>query len=265
MLLKSYSFVCFEGENENDNDNNNNDNDNDSNNDRGEKTFTQEEVNTFLAKEKRKTQDAQKKLASQLQEVKKTAELTSEEKIELEKQIEDLQKQYMTVEERARQASDKATKAHEKVVTDLTTERDSWKNRYTQSTITSSIAQAAVVNKAIDVDQIAAMLRPAAKLSEKLDEAGKPTGIFEPRVDFQDIDKDEKPITLDLSISEAVKRMTELPRYGNLFEGGKTGGLGANGGDNSRSGKIDLVKIAREEPARYRELRKKKPELFDGL
>ncbi len=230
-----------------------------------EKTFTQEDVNTYLAKEKRKTQDVQKQLATQLQEQKKNAQLSNEEKEELAKQIEDLQGKYMTVEERNRQTSEKASKKHKQELDDTIKARDSWKTRYTQSTIQSAIAQAAVTNKAVAVDQISAMLRPAAKLTEKLDEQGKPTGTFEPRVDFQDIDKDEKPIMLDLSIDEAVKRMSELPQYGNLFQGNKSGGLGGSGGTNLKTGKIDLIKIAREDPARYRELRKKQPELFASM
>lgn len=229
------------------------------------KTFSQEDVNSFLAKEKRKTQDAQKQLATQLQEYKRTAELGGEEKAELEKQIEDLQKQYMTVEERSRQASDKAAKKHLKEVEDLSKEKESWKTRYTRSTIDAAIAQAAVTNKAIAVEQIALMLRPSAKLAEKLDEEGKPTGIYEPRVDFQDLDKDEKPIMLDLTVAEAVKRMTELSQYGNLFEGGKAGGLGGSSGTGKKVGQVDLAKIAREDPAQYRKLRKEQPELFANL
>ncbi len=230
-----------------------------------EKVFTQEEANTFAAKHKRVAQDAQKQLAAQLQEHKKNTQLSVEEKADLEKQIEDLQKQYMTVEERNRQTSEKASKKHKQELEDTITERDTWKTRYTQSTIQAAIAQAAVTNKAIAVDQIEAMLRPASKLAEKLDEQGKPTGSFEPRVDFQDMDKDEKPIMLDLSINDAVKRMTELPQYGNLFQGNKTSGIGGSGGTNSKSGTLDIAKIAREDPARYRKLRKERPELFTSM
>ena len=257
-FFRTITFVCFDDA-ENEGDKSDNEGKNET------KTFTQEEVNSFLAKEKRKTQDAQKQLASQLQEYKKTAELSTEEKTELEKQIEDLQKQYMTAEERARQTSEKITKKFKKDLEALESERNSWKDRYTRSTIDAAIAQAAVTNKAIAVEQIAAMLRPSAKLAEKLDEAGKPTGMYEPRVEFQDLDRDEKPITLDLTVNEAVKRMTELPQYGNLFKGNKAGGIGGSGGTGKKMGQIDLIKIAREDPARYRKLRKEQPELFANL
>ena len=262
MFLKSYSFVCFDAES-----------------DEaakkvaeaakkaaeGDKTFTQEEVNTFLAKEKRKTVEVQKKLADQLQTLKKTAELSGDEKTDLEKQITDLESKYLTSDELARQSADKATKKHQKEADDLVNDRDSWKNRYTRATINVAITQAATTNDAISAEQITALLQPTTKIVEKVDDAGKPTGIYEPRVKFQDVDKDEKPITLDLSVPAAVKRMTELPQYGNLFKGGKTGGLGSTGGVNGKGGKIDVAKIAREDPALYRKLRKEQPELLDQL
>ena len=232
---------------------------------KNEKIFTQEEANTFAAKHKRTAQDAQKQLATQLQEHKKNTKLSVEEKSELEKQIEDLQKQYMTVDERNRQTTEKASKKHKQELEDAITERDSWKTRYTQSTIEASITRAAADNKAIEADQILAIVRPATKLAETLDEQGKPMGVFEPRVDFQDTDKDGKPINLDLSVSDAVKRMTEMPRHGNLFQGNKSSGLGGSGGTGSKSLEIDIVKIAREDPALYRKLRKEKPELFASM
>ena len=229
------------------------------------KIFTQEEANTFAARHKRTAQEAQKQLATHLQEAKKNAQLSGEEKDDLTKQIEDLQKQYMTVEERNRQTSEKASKKHKQLLEDATKERDSWQQRYTKSTIEAAITKAAAANKAIEADQILAILRPATKLAEKLDEQGKPTGIFESRVDFQDMDKDEKSIMLNLSVDEAVKRMTELPQHGNLFQGNKTGGIGGSSGTNSKTGKIDIAKIAREDTAHYRKLRKERPEVFTSM
>lgn len=226
--------------------------------------FDQEAVNTFLAKEKRKTQDAQKGLAEQLAEVKKTAELSTEERDDLTKQIEDLEKKYMTVEERNRQIAEKESKKHGNEIKTLIDERDTWQNRFTASTINATITKAAADNKAIATEQVAAMLLPSAKLAEKLDEAGKPTGRYEARVDFDDTDKDDKPITLNLTIPEAVKRMTELDKYGNLFEGGKIGGTGGTGG-KGKTKDLDIVKIAKTDPAKYRKLRKDQPELFEKL
>jgi len=242
------SFGCFEGDpNPNPED---------------EKKFTQGDINTFLAKEKRKTQEAQKKLAEQLEEAKKSVTLGEEAKNELQVQIDELQTQYLTTEERARQEAEKAKDQHSSEMENLTTARDTWQSRYTEATIDVEITGAAIANKAISTEQIAALLRPNTKLAEKIDEDGKPNGIFEAKVSFKDTDKDGKPIILDLTVPEAVKRMTELEAYDNLFISGKSGGLGGSGNKNSKKGDIDIAKIAKTNPALYRKLRKERPELF---
>jgi hypothetical protein len=119
------------------------------------------------------------------------------------------------------------------------------------------------LNKAVSVEQIAAILTPKTKLVEKLDDGGRPTGTFEPRVKFADTDKNDKPIVLDITVPEAVKRMRELDRYANLFEETKKSGIGGSG--SYKSGKTpDVAKIAANDPKEYRRLRKEKPELLYG-
>ena len=134
-MLYSKSFVCFD--------------DDAAAAAKAEKKFNQEDVNTFLAKEKRKTQDAQKRLAEQLETAKKSAALSDEERNDMSKQIEELQSKYLTVEERSAQAADKTKDQHDNVVNDLTRERDTWRQRYTSATIDVEITQAASENKAV--------------------------------------------------------------------------------------------------------------------
>lgn len=225
------------------------------------KGFSQEDVNTFLAKEKRKTQDTQKQLAGQLEEARKNASLSDDERTDLTKQIDELQTKYMSGEERARQIRERADKQHTEVLQSAEKDRDSWKTRYTRSRIDGEITRAAVENKAVNPGQIIAMLQPTTRLAEVLGDDGKPSGAYEERVMFNDLDKEEKPVVLDLTVSQAVKRMTELETFGNLFVGSKSGGLGGSG-SSKKGGAIDIAKIAREDPARYRRLRKEQPELF---
>lgn len=245
-MLNSKSFVCFDGEEEN----------------KDEKKFNQEDVNTMLAKEKRKTQEAQKRLAQELEKAKQDVALSDEERAELSRQVEDLETKYLTIEERAKQAADKAKDQHDGTVKDLVTERDMWQQRYTSATIDVEITQAANANKAIHTEQIAALLRPVTKLVEKLGEDRKPNGVFESRVAFNDTDKAGKSIILDLSVTEAVKRMTELPNYGNLFVNGKAGGLGGSGNSGKRTDDTELLEKAKTDSALYRKIRKERPELF---
>ena len=228
-----------------------------------EKKFTQTNLNTYLAEEKRKSAVTAKarehKILTELQELKKSASLTAEEKETLEKRIEDLQTQNMTAEEKARRAEELAEKKTAEQVTVLTKERDNWQLKHADLVINHAIITAATQGeqKALFHEQILAILKPRTRLVETLDDDGKPTGNFEPKVSFPDQDKEDNPIILELTVPETVKRMKELEQYGNLFDGGKKGGLGGTG-SQTPGGKLDLAKIAKEDPARYREERKKR-------
>jgi len=222
--------------------------------------FNQEQVNTILADEKRKMQERQKNLITELEESKKTANLTTAERSQLEQRIEDLQNANLTSEEKQKRAADKTKKEYDNQVNTLASERDNWRTKHATLMIDTAITKAAALEKALYTEQIAALLVPKTKLVESLDDEGKPSGILEPRVSFPDTDKNEKPIILELSVPEAVKRMKELEQYGNLFEGEKRSGIGGNNKGTDK--KFDLAKLARTDQAAYRKLRKERPELF---
>lgn len=226
-----------------------------------EETFTQEQVNTFIAEEKRKNQTRQRELAAELESLRRNTALSGEERDGLQTRIEELQSQFLTTEEKARQEVEKKKKEFTEKVDNLTAERNTWQTKHSQLLIDTEITAAAVDGRAFSIEQITAILSPKTKLSEKMDTEGRPTGDFEARVKFADKDKDNKPIDLDLTVPEAVKRMKELPQYGNLFEGNKKGGFGGTGSAGTGK-KIDVAKIAREDPAAYRKLRTERPELF---
>jgi len=228
---------------------------------KGGEMFNQDQVNTFVADERRKMQEKQRKIVSDLENLKKTSNMTVKEKETLEKRIEDMQNQYLTAEEKARRAEETAEKKRSSEIAVLTKERDAWQKKHAEEVINTAIIGAAADHKALQHEQITALIGPKTKLVENLDDEGKPTGEYTPRVSFPDRDKEDEPIILELTVQETVKRMKELEQYGNLFEGGKVGGLGGTG-SQTRGGKIDLVKVAKEDPARYRKLRKEKPELF---
>jgi len=223
--------------------------------------FNQEQVNTIVAEEKRKTQERHKKLISDLEEAKKNTALTAQDRASLEQRIEDLQTANLTADEKQKREKERAEKEYNSQVKDLTKDRDTWQIKHAQLMIDTEITKAAALEKALFTEQIAALLIPKTKLVETLDGDGKPSGIFEPKVAFPDTDKNEKPIILELTVPEAVKRMKELPQYANLFHTQQKGGLGGTGSTTTR-GKINLAKIARDDPKEYRRLRKEEPEHF---
>lgn len=218
------------------------------------KTFTQEDMNRVLADEKRKHQANTRKALEELEAIKAKATLTDQERQDLEGRVENMKNELLTKEELAKKEQDKITRKYTEETTKLTGERDAWQQRFTNSTIQRSITDASVVTKAFNPRQIVAILQPDTRLVEALDADGKPTGELIAKVEFSDVDKDGKPVTLDLTIEEAVKRMSEMDEYANLF---RTEGVGGVGSTNSgKSGKpLDVKKIAATDPALYRKLR----------
>ena len=219
------------------------------------KTFTQDDVNRLLAKEKRDFQSKQQTMINELEALKQKSTLTAEERTALENRLEELRNESLTKDELAKKDKDKLLKTHETEKTTLVKERDGWRNRYTDATIARALTDAAVANTAHVPSQIVSILRGQTRLVEELDEAGKPNGNLIPKVTLQDKDKDGKSVTLDLTVSEAVKRMKDMEDYFNLFKGEGTGGVGGTNRGGG-SGTTRLTDVAAD-PLKYREARKK--------
>lgn len=202
-----------------------------------------------------KDRDAKAQRAmAELEALKKRDDLTKSQREELEKRFETIQKDLLTKEQLFEQDKKKKEKEFTKQVETLSSELDTWKNRYTESTIIRAISDASVKNEAFDSDTIVAILRPNTKLMDTLDSEGQPTGAFDVKVNFLDPEgKDGKPTEMLLAVPDAVKRMAELEKYQYLFKGKGTGGAGRN---NSGKGKpMDLASLAKD-PKAYREARK---------
>jgi hypothetical protein len=216
-----------------------------------DKKFSQKDVNGLLAKERRRLQTENQTLVTKLQELQSKVG-TPEEKAELQTQIDNLQSKYMTDSEKAKQREADLLRQSKQEREALTAERDTWKTRFTSSTIERDITDAAAKAEAFNGQQIVALLRDKTQLAEELGEDGKPTGRLIPTVEWDDVDGDKKPVKLKITVSEAVERMKKKDDYLNLFKSTATGGIGGNGNKGNGKGK-DPAKMS---PAEYREWRK---------
>jgi hypothetical protein len=217
-------------------------------------TFTQDEVNKFLAEERRKNQTKTESAIKELEVLKKNKGLSEKEKETLTKQIEDLKATVMSKEELAAKETKRLKEEGEKKEKELSTERDNWKSKYHDSTITRALMDGARQAGALRMaeNQIVTLLKGSTRLVEVLDADDAPTGNFIPKVKLDDVDKDGKPVTLDLTVPEVFKRMKErTDDFGNLFESTLKGGLG---GSSGKGGKQKEVKDMT--PAEYAEHRK---------
>lgn len=192
-------------------------------------TFTQEDVNKFLAEDRRKHKAQTEKTIAELEQLKKSKSLSDQERVTLANRIEELSNQILTKEQLLEKEKAKLQNEHKTQLQKESEEKEGWKKRYTESTITRSIVDAASSNDAFSAEQVVALLQPHTKLVEDVDSDGNALGTFTPRVKFSDVDKDGKPIILDLSVPEAVKRMKDTPeKYGNLFKANIASGIGGS-------------------------------------
>lgn len=236
------------------------------------KTYTQEEFDAHMAGLRRKYDtkeathvQAQKELAIQLEKAKGMKGLSDEEKTALETRIQELESEYLTDKEKAERAAAQERETFTGQIETLTGETTRWRSNYEAEVVKNGIRAAAAEHKAYDRsgDQIAAILGPMVEFKEVLDDDEQPTGNVKPVIRFPDVDtKTKEPIVLDYTIGEAVKRMTELDKHGNLFEDTMRSGIGGGKNGGTPTGKIDIAKIAKEDPAAYRKLRKESPELI---
>lgn len=220
-----------------------------------EPQFSQKDVNRMLAEDKRKHQDQTKKALDELEALKTKATLTVKQRDELEQRMDELRSKSMTQEEILKRNADKAAQEAQDQIQQITGDRDAWQGRYTTSRIVTAITNSAVENKAFVPEQLVAILQPMTQLVEETDEEDEPTGVFSPKVRFPDTDKAGKPITLELSVPEAVKRMLEIEKYQNLFEVEGVGGIGNRNKGSKPNSPTDIAQLAKD-PEAYRKARK---------
>lgn len=225
-----------------------------------EKKFSQDDVNSMIAKARNEDKERVKKMASQLEELREKSNLTEKERNELSAQIEELRSQVMTKDEITAREKKKLEDKLSREKQDAENQAKTWRTRYESSTIARSLTDSALQNDAFNPQQIVSMLQPTARVVESLDAEGKPSGDFEVKIKFYDKDEKGNPITLDLSPTDAIKRMKDMPeQYGNLFKAGVKSGLGSG---NVGSGVIlDPKKITSENYAQIRKQLKQEGKL----
>lgn len=220
------------------------------------KTFSQDQVNKMLAEDRRKHKEQVQQTVTTLEEFKKNHQLTEQQKADLEQKLEVLNNSLLTEQEKAKQELQKKEKEFKSSQETTAKERDQWKGRYETETTRNQILQAARTHKVLKDEQLMELLMPKARLVEVLGPDGKTSIGYAPKVKFRDKNEKGEDVELDLSIEDTVKRMRELPdRFGNLFESGMNGGLGASG-SAGQGGQADMNAILND-PERYRQHRQK--------
>lgn len=222
--------------------------------------FFNKKIKEEKEREQKKAQQQNDKTISELRKLQEQAGVTQTQKDDLEKRIKDLQTQYMSKEELAKQEQEKKEKEYQDQLKSQRGEAEKWKNLFHESTIVRAIQDGAINAEAYNPEQIIDILVPKTKLVEEMDEENKPTGRFVPRVKMIETDNDGKPVALDLTVKEVLSKMKNSPdKFGNLFKSGVAGGLGQSGSAAGAGGR--KKNPARMSTGEYLEARKKDPTL----
>jgi FtsZ-binding cell division protein ZapB len=211
-------------------------------------TFTQEQVNKFLADDRRKNETTQKAKVKALLEEKEakiteainSKTLTEQERDQLKADKEAVQtqlKDYRSKEETLRREQVQLKVELDGKVTVAEKRAQEWEGRYRDAQINRELLDASVNNEAYNATQLVEILQPKTKMVEVKDTAGEGTGQFQIMVDLKVVDDKGVLSVVQCSPAEAVKKMKTCPTlYGNLFKTAATGGVGGNSATGANPG-----------------------------
>ena len=211
-------------------------------------TFTQEQVNKFLADDRRKnetTQQAKVKALLEEKEAKITEAinsktLTEQERDQLKADKEAVQtqlKDYRSKEETLRREQLQLKTEYDTKVTVAEKRAQDWEGRYRDAQVNRELLDASINNDAFNATQLVEILQPKTKMVEVKDTAGQGTGQYQIVTDLKILDDKGVVSVVQCSPAEAVKKMKTCPTlYGNLFKTNATGGVGGNSATGANPG-----------------------------
>jgi hypothetical protein len=217
-----------------------------------QKVMVPVELETFFGHTISQTRNAVKdeyegKYKPLLETLEKEAGEGSQAKAELEK----LRLDAMSAEERAQANAAKKIAEYEKKWKDRDEEANSWKGRFEKSTIKNDIMSSFGDAKLCNASQVAMLfeMEGQAKISEIIDDDGKPTGHYETRVTLMLEDKEGKPERVEGTTQELFKRWIGLERNSHHVMNTMPSGSGSKGGGMHTGGRISQEVIMGMNPA----------------
>ena len=214
------------------------------------KGFTQDQVNKFLAEDRRKNEAKFKtekkaeleKQSADYQRLSEHTNLTEQERDEYKTKHAEAEAQlaeFRTKEETLRREKKQIEEQLTGKLTTAEKRAKDWETRYQESHVKRELQDAAVKGEAFSPQQMVNTLRPYTTLVPVKDANGKDTGEYQVMVA---LDEGNGTVT-QLSPEAAMKRMKELPElYGNLFKANVVSGVGSTSstaGTAGNSGPVD--------------------------
>jgi len=220
------------------------------------KTFTQEEVNKFVAERNKTLKVKFETMEKSYETLLAQQNLTNDQRASLETQLEAVRNEMLTKEQRLESEKKKAQAQYEADLGKANEAANKYKTLYESSTIERAVTDAAIKHDAYNPTHFIAHLAPQSKMIEEVDAEGNVTGKLVPRVEWTSVDENGQKHVSNLTPEEAVEKMKDnVIEFGNLFKTNVAAGIGAGTapGQVSAAGAIDHAKISTSD---YMELAK---------
>ncbi len=189
-----------------------------------EPKYTEEDLNN-------RTGNLRKSLETKLEREATNHKATQAERDTAQAELDTLRAEYTSKETRAAQELDSIKR---KSAADLKAEREARETaekNYEALLVDVELTKEEALVKPSIPGALSDAMRGKTKLVDELNAEGKKTGKKVVRLEFDDIDKEGKPIKSQFPVGDAFKRMKEIPaKYGIYFEGVGAGGVGGGNG-----------------------------------
>lgn len=229
----------------------------------------QKKFNDAIASERRKQEakyrkELEKTEATYKELLANNNSLTEKERKTLQDNLDTIQGQLRSREQQAAQEKKELETSYQGKLAAAEQRAIAAEQRWRDSTIMRALQDAAVEHEAYSTRQVVMLLKDWTRLVEKVDANGKGTGQFDVMVDFPDKDATTgHEIKTTKTPSEAVKRMTDVTEYQNLFRRNVVSGVGGNsaigGLTPGSNGRIDVRSLTHEQ---FLKVRAEHPELL---
>ena len=196
------------------------------------KTFSQDDVNSIVKKEREAYQKKQRETLKQLEDLRGEKNTSDEQAKKLDTQIATMRSELMSEKEKAEAEKGRIAEEHQRALDEAVADRDAWKTRDESRSILAALHAAASKYKAVYNPQVVAMLEKSASLVAVTGDDGKPTGEY--RVEVKATVKEgEKFVEKVGTADEAVAGLKAQKEFANLFLAERAGGTGYRPGTGS--------------------------------
>lgn len=196
------------------------------------KTFTQDDVNSIVKKEREAYQAKQRETLKQLEDLRGEKNTSDEQAKKLDTQIATMRTELMSEKEKAEAEKNRIAEEHKRALDAASGDRDAWQTRYESSQVLGDLLAAASKHKAYNSQQVVAVLQQGASLVEVKDAEGKPTGEFKVEVKAK-VKEGEAFVEKVVTADEAVAGLKAQKEFANLFLAERQGGTGYRPGTGS--------------------------------